>query len=142
MFRFYAFVLLLLCTSPVLFANKVNGDQNIGGVHFFEFHSTSGGMGLGVKIILALLAAGLLAWYCIRRKAKKFMKKSLIGNVLTSVASPQPVSPNQPAPAQPVQPYQLVVQAPRRSHHRQHGYYSDSEVSGPARHHRRRDQSQ
>ena len=141
MARINVFLLALLCTSPVLANNKVNGDQTVGGIHFFEVHSTSGGMGLGIKILLALLVAGLLAYYCIRRRAKKFMKKSLIGNVLTNVTSTQPMTPAQPQllSAQPQQPYQLVVQQPRRSYHRQRGYASDSEVSGHARHHHRRD---
>ena len=135
------FILALISTSTA--NNKVNGDQNVGGLHFFEFHSTSGGMGLGFKIAIVLLIAICLAYYCIRRRAKKFMRKSLLGNVLTSVTSTQPMAPNQQLNAQlppQQQPYQLVVRPPRRTH-RHRGYSSDSEVSGHVRHHRR-DQSQ
>ena len=49
------FILVLISTSTA--NNKVNGDQNVGGLHFFEFHSTSGGMGLGFKIAIVLLIA-------------------------------------------------------------------------------------
>ena len=125
---------LLLLTPTVTCNNKVNGDQTVGGIHFFEVHSTSGGMGVGIKIIIALFVAGLVAYFCIRQKAKKFMRRSLVGNMLTSVTSTQPMNPNQPALQ--AQPFQLVVQPPRR-HRRHRDYASESEASyQPPRRHR------
>lgn len=130
-----AVLVLLLLTPNVSANNKVNGDQTVGGIHFFEVHSTSGGMGIGIKIIIALFIAALVAYFCIRQKAKRFLKKSMMGNLLTNVTATQPMLPNVTA-QQAQQPFQLVVQAPRR-HHRHRDYASESETSyQPPRRHR------
>ena len=133
-------IIILIASSAKTHANTVKGDQTVGGIHFFEVHSTSGGMGLGVKILIALCIAVCLAYYCIRNRAKKYLRKTMLGNVLTSVTSTQPLAPQQlqaPQPAPQPEPYQLVVRPARRSRHHDRDYASDSEMSYVSRRQRR-----
>jgi len=76
MYKVYiVFVLCLASTlarnAQVGVNNKVEGDQTVGGVHLFELHSPSGGMGIGVKLIFASLIIGALFYWCINRKVKQ-----------------------------------------------------------------------
>ena len=49
------------------------GDQSIGGVHLFEFHSPGGGMGIGLKTMLfAIIAAAVLYW-CLKEKCRAIL---------------------------------------------------------------------
>ena len=138
----YFAICFALLATPVHANNNVRGDQTVGGVHFFEVHSTSGGMGLGIKILLVLLIGGALAYYCIRNRAKKYLKKTVLGNVLTNVTATQPLAPHQlQVPQLAQQPYQVVVRPSRRSRHHDRDYASDSEMSyAPRRQHRDRSQ--
>ena len=45
-------ILRLLDIGVAYAANQVHGDQDVGGINLFEFHSTSGGVGMGWKILV------------------------------------------------------------------------------------------
>ena len=51
--------------------NKVDGDQTVGGVHLFELHSPNGGMGIGVKVLVAAIIVGIIFYWCVTKRIKK-----------------------------------------------------------------------
>ena len=55
--------------------NHLNGDQTVGGLHFFEFHAPNGGTGIGFKIIAAGLFVCALLYWCIKRKTKSALRR-------------------------------------------------------------------
>ena len=85
MFRYFTF--FLLC-GYLVDANKnvqvgnnhLNGDQNVGGIHFFEFHAPHGGMGLGLKIVLFGGIAILVTYWCIKRQTQQALSQLMIPN--------------------------------------------------------------
>ena len=70
---------LVLCAQAQLSAaannarNSGDGDQTVGGIHFFEIHAPGGGLGIGIKIMILLAILGV-AVYCYY-KWKNFRKK-------------------------------------------------------------------
>ena len=46
------------------------GDQTIGGVHLFEFHSPGGGMGIGIKVLVFLIIAAAVIYWCLKEKCR------------------------------------------------------------------------
>ena len=69
-------VLLLILFHMAGGDNKVShtgvrGDQTVGGVHLFEIHSPSGGMGLSLKMLILLAVALGIAYWCLLQRAKK-----------------------------------------------------------------------
>ena len=61
---------------------SVKGDQTVGGIHLFEIHSPSGGMDLGLKLLILLSVALGVAYWCLHQKTKKVARTA----VLTSAA--------------------------------------------------------
>ena len=122
--------------------SSVEGDQTVGGIHLFEIHSPSGGMGLGIKFLLVLAVVAFAIYWCLRRKAKRF-RKSFAGQALQTVSSvlPQQQAPHslahQVAPAQAAQTqapplyYPVATLPPRRQKRRHRDYTSDSESCLP-----------
>ena len=49
--------------------NNVKGDQSYGGIHLFEWHGEHGGIGLGWKILLALLILLAIGYWWTKKKA-------------------------------------------------------------------------
>ena len=74
---FFVYLLLITFTSAAA-ANQVRGDQNVGGVHLFEFHSNSGGMGLGWKVIIGIVIFLIIVYIYVRYRARKYVKKHLL----------------------------------------------------------------
>ena len=141
--RAFAFMMCSLCiidwsqfSTAKNVQSSVEGDQTVGGVHLFEIHSPSGGMGLGVKFLLVLVAVGFIVYWCLRRKAKRF-KRSFAGQALQTVSSmvpqqqaPQfpPGSPNaQVAIPQAPPMFYPLAPVPKRQKHRHRDYTSDSD---------------
>ena len=126
----YTFTLLCLLaraqanTNTQLGVNHMSGDQTVGGIHFFEIHTPSGGMGLGIKLFLGALIAIAVAYWCIRRKAKQTLRRYAAGIQTVSGALPQ-------QPALPAG-YQLVPISQPTSSRRPHrstrvGPFSDDD---------------
>ena len=121
--------------------SSVEGDQTVGGIHLFEIHSPSGGMGLGIKFLLVLAVVAFAIYWCLRRKAKRF-RKSFAGQALQTVSSVLPhqqapphahqVTPAQVAQTQaPPLYYPVATLPPRRQKRRHRDYTSDSESCLP-----------
>lgn len=89
---YFVIILLWIYLPGYLASNKVNqvginhlnGDQTTGGIHFFEFHTPSGGIGLGTKLLFVAVIAILIAYFCLRRKLKKAINRA--SNQLPTVA--------------------------------------------------------
>ena len=82
------YALTLLYMFAPINADNVHGDKTIGGLHFFEVHSASGGTGIGVKIFIFLLILGLII-FCYY-KWRNFRKRlSIISgtNIATNTAA-------------------------------------------------------
>ena len=47
--------------------SSVKGDETVGGVHLFEIHSQSGGIGMGIKILVVGLIVLAVMWWCCRK---------------------------------------------------------------------------
>lgn len=76
---FLSFVLILSASAnknTQVGNNHLNGDQNVGGIHFFEFHAPNGGSGLGVKILIVAVIAIAVAYWCIKQRIKKCYQKA------------------------------------------------------------------
>ena len=58
--------------------NGVKGDQTVGGIHLFEIHSLSGGMGLGLKLLIMLAVALDIACWCLRQRTKKVARMTAL----------------------------------------------------------------
>ena len=85
--------------------NHLNGDQTVGGLHFFEFHAPNGGTGIGFKIIAAGLLICALLYWCIKRKTKNALRRyGLIPTATTALQQlalqqlPTVQTPHAPAP--------------------------------------------
>ena len=50
--------------------SSVEGDQTVGGVHLFEVHTSSGGIGIGIKILVVVIIMALILWWCCRKGNK------------------------------------------------------------------------
>ena len=50
-----ALFFMFLATLSTANNNANGGDQNVGGIHLFEFHGKHGGTGLGIKVIIVLV---------------------------------------------------------------------------------------
>ena len=105
-------------------ADNVSGDKSVGGLHFFEVHSTNGGTGLGIKLLIVLALLGL-AVYCYKkwRSFKNRLATSAIQTGFNAFTAP----PNTSAPM-PMLQFQQAQPAPfsscacsiQRPQHRRH----------------------
>ena len=74
-----------MCTLILGATNEhvgIHGDQTVGGVHLFEVHSPSGGMGLRLKLLLLLAVVLLAGYWCLRQRAKKVAQTTLMANAM------------------------------------------------------------
>ena len=100
------FIILLLV--PIANANSKHvGDTSVGGVHFFEFHSTHGGTGLGIKIILAVIVIGGFLYWAWSRLAQHTFRREITAlglpttMVASAIAQQAPLAIRQPPQPQP-----------------------------------------
>ena len=73
-----ALILRLLDACLVIATNQVRGDQDVGGIHLFEFHSTSGGVGMGWKIMMVALIIILILYFYIRHRMKRYVRSQIL----------------------------------------------------------------
>ena len=86
------YLLAVVHAKQVNLESSVHGDQTVGGIHLFEIHSPSGGMGAGIKVLIAVvLIAAFLYWY-IRRKLKKSVRNTLIPTLSHRIAEAAPLA--------------------------------------------------
>ena len=69
--------------------NHLNGDQTTGGIHFFEFHTPSGGIGLGTKLLFVAFIAILIGYFCLRRKFKKAINRASNLPTVAPIVAPE-----------------------------------------------------
>ena len=75
MFTFIPFVYIVLCLFASANAksqvqSSVEGDQTVGGVHLFEVHTSAGGIGIGIKILIAAVVSVMILWWCCKKGNK------------------------------------------------------------------------
>ena len=58
-------------TNTQVGVNHLNGDESVGGLHFFEFHAPNGGTGIGFKIITAGILICALLYWCVKRNQER-----------------------------------------------------------------------
>lgn len=120
MFKFT--VVFLLCANlccarntQVGVNNKVEGDQSVGGVHLFELHTPTGGMGVGVKIVIISLIIGAIFYWCINKKVKQCKRAMLPYSVAANnVSQLSRVAVSDLAPVHPQPPIEPRLTRPRR----------------------------
>lgn len=126
---------LIYIFMPTTLADTVSGDKTMGGLHFFEVHSTNGGMGIGIKLLvfIALLAIAIYCYY----KWKAFKKR--LSNVttqaaFTTIANTAPANPFQQvqgAPQYPMAPYAPLCpyRHPRRERPNECHHHEDEDCA-------------
>ena len=97
---FYAFLLVLphlaSTATQVGVNNRVDGDQTVGGVHLFELHSPSGGMGFGLKVLLIVIIVGVAIYWYIQRQTRAALKRHLPTTVAAAASYASPALELQP----------------------------------------------
>ena len=119
----FAFALLFpaaTCNKNVqVGVNHLDGDQTVGGIHFFELHAPNGGTGLGFKVLLIAAIALFIIYWFIKRRARDFMR-SYFGSTPARSARqhhvPLPLSALQLQQLQALNQIAPVHQQPRRSY--------------------------
>ena len=73
----FAFLMFSLLLGDLSANNNKNGDQNVGGLHVFEFHGQHGGMGIGLKLVIVIIIIVLVLYIFIRYRTKRYVKRHL-----------------------------------------------------------------
>ena len=73
-----ALILRILDVCLVYATNQVKGDQDVGGIHLFEFHTTSGGVGMGWKILLLALIVIMALYFYIRHRMRRYVRSQIL----------------------------------------------------------------
>ena len=74
-----------LCSPSLCATNEhvgIHGDQTVGGVHLFEVHSPSGGMGLGLKLLLLLAVVLLAGYWCLSQRTKRLAQSAIMASAM------------------------------------------------------------
>ena len=71
-------LILRLLNISLSYANQVKGDQDVGGIHLFEFHSTSGGVGMGWKILMVTMFVILALYFYIRHRMRRYVRSQVL----------------------------------------------------------------
>ena len=80
MFLIISFLVAQVGRGNLVSHTGVKGDQTVGGIHLFEIHSPSGGMGLGLKLLIMLAVALGIAYWCLRQKTKKVARTAALSS--------------------------------------------------------------
>ena len=79
--KFAMVIVLILCLldfSLVFATNKVQGDQDVGGIHLFEFHTLSGGVGMGRNIMMVVMIIILALYFYIRHRMRRYVRSQIL----------------------------------------------------------------
>ena len=116
----FTFIAFCFCIFIGVTANKntqvgvdhLSGDQNVGGIHFFEVHAPNGGSGLGFKLMVVAILVLIILYWCVRRKYKSTVRRYAgVSAIATAAGLPGPAAAAlQYLPVQP--PAQAVPVAP------------------------------
>lgn len=136
-----AIIFLLTAQVSAQSQNQVKGDQTVGGVHLFEFHTPEGGMGFGFKMMILLVVIVALIYWYVKRKAKSYVTNHLpmvanaantgfaaCGHQSNNLPVGQPMVVYQPSAPMAPQPYS-PSHAPRPKRYRQKSYSEDEDPS-------------
>ena len=125
------FVAVLHTQNELHFGNNGGDHQTFGGIHFFKVHSSSGGMGIGIKLLFVLLIVGAILYWFIRQKCRKVLNpiQTVSQSQLPAHVPAPNVRPGQPLQLpyySPVQPPQIYYTEPPRCSHRRSASVSSS----------------